>query len=118
MANVGNGGGATAVRSTTPTATAVPQPTLVAARPLSRAAPRFPPRAQRDGVTGFVVVQIRVGAAGEVTDVRVVDSQPAGVFDDAAIESVRRWTFAPASADGAPLASWVRQTLRFQLEDT
>lgn len=118
MANVGNGGPTTAVSSTMPTATATPQPALVPARPLGRAPPRFPARAQRDGINGFVVVQIHVDASGQVKDVRVVDSQPAGIFDEAAIDSVRRWTFVPASADGVPQASWLRQTLRFQLEGT
>lgn len=100
------------------TATAAPQPTVTPAKPLSRTPPRFPPRAQRDGVTGVVVVQLHITVSGVVDDVRVVEADPAGVFDEAALDAVRRWTFTPATSDGAPVASWLRQTVRFRMDDT
>lgn len=61
-------------------------------------------------------MQIHVDVAGAVDDVRVLESDPPGLFDDAAVQSVRGWTFAPATSDGAAVASWVRQTIRFSLD--
>jgi protein TonB len=114
----GTGPTASAVDATRPQATAAPAAVLVAARPLRRPAPRFPSAARREGRTGVVVVQLRVDEQGVVVDVRIVQSDPPGVFDAAAVESVRGWTFAPATSDGEPVPSWVRQTIRFTLEGT
>jgi protein TonB len=91
-------------------------PTLTPARATSRPPPRYPPAARRDGVTGVVTLAIQVDASGHILAVRIVESDPAGVFDDAAIESVRAWRFTPATRDGAPVTTWVRQTIRFTLE--
>lgn len=93
-------------------------PPLVAARPTTRTPPRYPASARAAGTTGVVVVQIHIDETGAVDDVRVVESTPPGVFDEAAIESVRSWHFEPATSAGRPTASWVRQTIRFTLEQT
>lgn len=93
-------------------------PPLVAARPTTRTPPRYPAAARAAGTTGVVVVQIHIDDAGAVDDVRVVESTPPGVFDDAAVESVRAWRFEPATSAGRATASWVRQTIRFTLEQT
>jgi TonB family protein len=63
-----------------------------------------------------VTIAIQVDGQGAILAVRIVDSDPAGVFDDAAIESVRAWRFEPATRDGVPVTTWVRQTIRFTLE--
>jgi protein TonB len=83
-------------------------------RPISRRAPEYPPRARR-GVTGQVTVSLLIGARGEVVDVKVLEAEPAGVFEDAALTAVRQWRFQPATYKGEPVRVWVRQTLRFKL---
>jgi protein TonB len=85
-------------------------------RPLSRPAPRYPPRAQRDGVTGRVVLHVKVTAEGDVSQVVVLESQPPGVFDEAATDAVRAWRFEPARYQGKAVAAWVRQPLSFSLQ--
>ena len=57
--------------------------------------PPYPPRALGDGV---VVIEVRVGADSLVTEARVVHSSPA--FDQAAMDTVRRWSFRPAVRGG------------------
>ena len=84
--------------------------------PLDRPAPRFPAAAQRAGISGSVMVAVDVDERGRVKDARVVRSQPQGVFDQAALEAVRTWRFAPARNSAGSVASTVRQTLRFALE--
>ncbi len=112
------GGGASGLPSSAPQATAQTTPTITPARAISRPPPRYPPGARRDGVTGVVTLAIEVDETGAIVVVRVVHSEPAGVFDAAAVESVRGWRFQAATREGAPLRSWVRQTIRFSLEAT
>jgi protein TonB len=109
-------GGGQALPSSTPQAKTTVSPTVTPARAVSRPPPRYPPAARRDGLTGVVTLAIQVGEQGSILAVRVVDSDPVGVFDAAALESVRAWRFEPATRDGVPVTTWVRQTIRFTLE--
>lgn len=88
----------------------------VAPRPTSRVQPDYPARARASAITGFVTLSLRVGADGAVQDVRVLEAQPSGVFEAAAIDAIKQWRFEPAQYQGAPVAVRVRQTLRFELE--
>lgn len=56
-------------------------------------APLYPHDARREGVTGHVRLQITVTPDGRVSDARVIDSQPARVFDAAALAAVRKWRY-------------------------
>ncbi len=84
-------------------------------RPVQRVAPRYPPRARARGVQGKIVLSLLVGASGQVERVKVLEAQPAGVFDEAAQDAVRQWRFVPAEYQGRPVKVWARQTLRFKL---
>jgi len=108
----GTSAGAASSSSTGPP----PATEVTAARARTRVPPLYPPRARRDGVTGQVALAMRVDERGVVVDVRVLDASPPGVFEDAAVAAARAFTFEPARANGRPLASWVRQTIRFALE--
>ncbi|MDQ3270041.1 MAG: energy transducer TonB, partial [Pseudomonadota bacterium] len=83
-------------------------PTVADLRPLSTPAPKFPTEALRSGQSGEVQVEFTVNADGSVGNVRVVQSNPARVFDREAISAVRRWRFQPISA---PLTT--RRTIGF-----
>lgn len=76
--------------------------------------PRYPADAARQGVSGSVLLKILVGTDGKAKDVLVEKSLPAGVFDAASMEAVRRWTFSPALKDGKPAQGWVRVPIDFQ----
>ena len=77
-------------------------------RPISMPSPRYPPEALRAGTAGEVLVEFTVGTNGEVTDVRVLRSNPARLFDREATNAVRRWRFEPVDA---PVTT--RRTLAF-----
>lgn len=81
--------------------------------PVERAAPAYPEAALRAGIQGLVTVQALVDSAGRVRETRVVRSIPA--LDSAAVESVRRWRFKPATANGRPTAVWVAVPVQFTL---
>ena len=55
----------------------------------------YPAAAKAKGVEGRVVVQYDVTAAGTVANAAVVESEPPGVFDEAALDAVRTWRFRP-----------------------
>ena len=88
-------------------------------RPLqlrSGAEPAYPPAAKAAGIEGYVIVRYDVNAAGAVENASVVEGAPAGVFDAAALASVRRWRFEPRRVNGAAVAAPARvSTVRFKL---
>ncbi len=85
-------------------------------RAVSRAAPEYPPRARAKGLTGYVAVSVLIAADGSIQDLRVLESEPPGTFDRAALDAVGRWRFEPATYEGLPVAVRVRQVVRFELE--
>jgi TonB family protein len=78
--------------------------------------PPYPPQALHQGVDGNVVLLVDVGADGKPTHVQVQHSQPAGVFDAAAVEAAKRWTFEPKRANGKAVASRVQVPVRFEAQ--
>lgn len=82
-------------------------------RALHQTAPAYPERARKKGITGRVVLSLLIDAAGSVQDVRVTESQPAGVFDEAAVSAVKTWRFQPAMYEGRPVSIRVTLPLRF-----
>ncbi|MGO2261974.1 TonB family protein [Halomonas sp.] len=64
--------------------------------PTNRVNPNYPPRAQRRGMEGFVEVEFIIRRDGSVdrSSVRVTNSQPRRVFDDAAQKAIGQWQFA------------------------
>jgi protein TonB len=85
--------------------------------PLATPDPTYPPAAFRDGITGWVEVEFTVNELGATRDVAVIDSQPRGVFDDAAIAAVADWKYQPRIVNGQPVAQRTAVTLRFNVED-
>jgi protein TonB len=69
-------------------------------RALRRPPPAYPMQAQLDGLSGWVKVSFTVTADGSTRDVRVVASEPPGVFDAAAIEAAKRFLYAPRLENG------------------
>jgi protein TonB len=81
--------------------------------PLHRVSPIYPLPAIQAGVEGTVVVQALVCAPGQLNGTRVVRSIP--MLDAAAEDAVRQWVFAPALANGEPVAVWVGIPVKFSL---
>lgn len=62
---------------------------------LSQPPPRYPPRALKQRIEGWVLVGFTIRTDGSVDDVRVLDAQPEGLFDREAVGSMQRWRFQP-----------------------
>ena len=84
-------------------------------RPLVQAPMQYPARAKAAGITGYVLLNVLVGPTGQVEQVAVLESEPAGVFDEVAAGAVRGWTFEPASYRGEHVRVWAKQKIRFDL---
>lgn len=88
----------------------------IGARALSIPSARYPPQALRKRVEGFVVVRIRVTESGRVRDAVIVEAEPPGVFEEAAMAAVRQYRYSPAKKSGQPVPSTVEQKITFRLE--
>jgi len=84
-------------------------PKIIPAKIISREAPRYPSRALKKGVTGWVEVGFYIDTKGKPVNVTVIESEPENTFDKAAVESVEKWRFSPARNEGTGLP--VRSTL-------
>lgn len=78
--------------------------------------PTFPPSAQSRGISGYVILEISISDRGKIDDVVVIDSKPKGIFENAAIEAVRRWSFEPAISEGKTISTKLKQKVNFELD--
>ncbi len=84
--------------------------------PLVRINPEYPARALQRGIEGWVLVRFTITAIGTVRDAVVVDSNPKGVFDDAAKAAVLRYKYNPKIEEGVAVERrGVQVLLRFEL---
>lgn len=84
--------------------------------PLVRVDPEYPPRAQQQGIEGWVDLEFTISPVGTVQDARVLEARPPFVFDRAALKAVRRWRYNPKVENGVAVArGGVQVRLRFEL---
>ncbi len=84
--------------------------------PLSRLPPQYPYKAAQRGIEGWVRVEFDVTETGSVEHVEVIESEPPGVFDRAAIRAVSRWRFKPRIVNGEAVPGKATQVVDFKLE--
>lgn len=87
------------------------------ARPTTAIAPPYPRPAAIAGIEGWVEVEVIIRADGSVRQARVLRSNPARVFDSAALTAVQRWTWSPGMVAGRPVEQTVVQVIEFSLGD-
>ena len=84
--------------------------------PLVRVDPEYPPRAKQQGIEGWVELEFTISPAGTVQDAVVIGSNPAYVFDRAALRAVRKWRYNPKIEGGVAVArKGVQVRLRFEI---
>jgi len=69
---------------------------ILPAKLLKRAAPSYPKNAMRRNIEGWVEVAFDIGTDGKPADIKVVNAQPEGIFEKAAMRSIKKWRFQPA----------------------
>ena len=96
-------------------ATPAPAPVTTPAQLLKSVPPSYPPEAYRSRQQGWVEVAFTITTDGKVANAKVASSQPTRVFDQAALEAVRRWTFKPRMVNGQPAEEQATRRIEFKL---
>lgn len=86
--------------------------------PVLRVAPVYPERALGQGREGYVEFLMDIKADGTVANLKVLRSEPPGLFDESASEAVKQWKFEPRIVDGQPVASSGTQRIEYRLKDS
>jgi TonB family protein len=84
-------------------------------RVISRSRVRYPETARKQGLVGHVLLRFHLDEKGGMSQLHVVQAEPPGVFEKAALAAVREWRFAPAEKNGVPVAYWVELPMPFVL---
>lgn len=77
--------------------------------------PTYPQSAQARGIEGFVILEILISERGQVTEAKVLNSNPQGLFEQVAIEAIRKWSFEPGIENGKTVISRIKQKVNFEL---
>jgi len=84
-------------------------------RPVELPRIEYPADARKAGTEGRVLLVLGIDAQGKVASVRVLEA-PSPSLAAAALEGARKFRFAPALLEGAPVATEIRFTYTFLLE--
>lgn len=87
---------------------------VLAAVGIIRTQPVYPLRLAKAGIRGWTILEFTVTAEGRTTDIVVIDSSPADVFDSVSIEAVEKWRY-PARIENGKVVEviGVRTKLNF-----
>ncbi|GGD65733.1 protein TonB [Lacimicrobium alkaliphilum] len=85
--------------------------------PIVKVAPVYPRRALQRGIEGYVIVEFTVGKQGSVKDPFVVEANPEGIFEQAAMEAALKFKYKPRVVNGeAAEVSGVQNRITFQID--
>ncbi len=78
--------------------------------------PAYPRAARAKSISGWVDLEFTVTANGLVDAIGVVGAEPAGVFENSAVEALGKWRFEPVRRDGSAVEQRARLRLRFSAD--
>jgi TonB family protein len=111
------GGGMNIAQGETSTAQLV-QETVGESRParaIQVVSPTYPQSAQARGIEGFVILEVLISERGQVAEAKVLSAEPQGLFEQVAIEAIKKWSFEPGIENGKTVASRIKQKVNFEL---
>ena len=77
--------------------------------------PPYPSAAREQGIQGVVLLEVQVKADGRAGEVRLKASSGSALLDEAALKTVKGWTFVPARRGPRSVESWVEVPVKFAL---
>jgi protein TonB len=83
---------------------------------LNNPPPEYPAIAARQGWQGTVLLRVRVLSSGRVDTLEVQKSSGRKLLDEAAVETVRAWSFTPAKRGSTPIDGWATVPIEFKLD--
>ncbi len=85
--------------------------------PIVKVAPVYPRRALQRGIEGYVIVEFTVTKQGSVRDPLVVESNPEGIFERAAMDAALKFKYKPRVVNGEPAeVSGVQNRITFEID--
>lgn len=87
------------------------------AKPIGSITPVYPDEARRRNKDGTLKLMLKIDDLGRVRDAEVVEADPPGLFEEAALEAFRAARFHPAMKDGRPVRYQAYIRVRFRLKD-
>lgn len=84
---------------------------------ISTMQPLYPYQARRMSIEGYVTVRFLVTRTGSVNKLTILKAEPEGVFEQAVKNTVQHWRFKPGQKNGQPVATWVKTSIEFKLQD-
>lgn len=86
--------------------------------PIVKVNPIYPRRAAEQGVEGYVIVQYTVTTQGTTKDVVVLEAEPRGYFERAAIKAAEKYKYKPRIINGEPVeVPGVKTIIQFNFAD-
>lgn len=82
--------------------------------PVRTVAPEYPSEMKRAGVPGVVTINCLIDEQGNVQEAKVAKSSD-GIFEQPALEAIRKWKFKPAKLEGSPVAMRVSIPIKFSI---
>jgi len=82
-------------------------------RRLSAVSPVYPMLAIQARLQGTVIIEATVNERGRVVDATVLQGVP--LFNDSALDAVKKWTYTPTLVNGVPTPVIMTVTVRFKL---
>jgi len=86
-------------------------------RAIGRIEPAYPEEARRRNQEGTLKLMLKIDELGRVKEAEVVEAQPPGMFDEAALAAFRNARFQPAMKDGRPVRYQAYMRVDFKLEE-
>jgi len=81
---------------------------------LKRVDPVYPELAKQARAGALIILEATVDASGRVQDVTLLRSSP--LFDEAAVDAVKQWSYRPLLLNGVPTPFIVTVTLNFHFQ--
>jgi protein TonB len=76
--------------------------------------PKYPKKAAEEKVEGWVKMSAVITENGKVTDIKVLDSQPKGIFEKEAKRAFSKWFYKPALLNGKTVKVYREETVEFK----
>ncbi|EPM4286194.1 energy transducer TonB [Vibrio alginolyticus] len=73
------------------------------ALPLYRVDPRYPSKALKRRVEGYVIMRFTIDATGRPKDIEVIEAEPERMFEREAIRALKKWKYQPKVEDGVSI---------------
>lgn len=85
--------------------------------PIVKVAPVYPRRALQRGIEGYVIVEFTVTKQGSVRNPLVVEANPEGIFERAAMEAALKFKYKPRVVNGEPAeVAGVQNRITFEID--